>query len=48
MRIIYVLNRSKSLKNSAEVLGISERSIYRFIQGYKLKKIEGSWVQVED
>jgi len=48
MRIIYVLNRSKSLKNSAEVLGVSERSIYRFIQGYKLKKIEGSWVQVED
>jgi hypothetical protein len=48
MRIIYVLNKSKSLKNSAEILGISERSIYRCIQSYKLKKIEGSWVQVED
>lgn len=48
MRIIYVLNTSKTLRESARKLGISERSVYRFIDGYKLKKIEGDWVQIED
>ena len=48
MRILYVLNKSKNLRKSAEVLGVSERSVYRFIQGYKLKKIEGNWVQIEE
>ena len=48
MRIIQVLNSTKTLKKSAKILGISERSVYRFIEGYKLKKIEGSWVQIEE
>lgn len=45
--IIYVLNISKTIKEAAKRLQISERSVYRFIQGYKLEKIEGSWVQIE-
>jgi hypothetical protein len=48
MRIIQVLNTSKTLKESSIKLGISTRSVYRFIEGYRLKKIEGSWVQIED
>jgi hypothetical protein len=45
MRIIHVLNTAKNLRKSAEALGVSERSVYRLIQGYKLEKVEGSWVQ---
>ena len=48
MRIIYVLNTSKTLKESSRKLGISERSVYRFIDGYRLKKMEGTWIQMED
>lgn len=48
MRIIYVLNSSRTLKESAKKLGISERSVYRFINGYRLKKVEGNWIQIED
>ncbi len=48
MRIIQVLNDSRTLKESAKKLGISERSVYRFISGYNLKRIEGEWVQTEN
>lgn len=48
MRIIEVLNGEKTLKKSAKILGISERTLYRLIEGYKLKKIEGNWIQIEE
>jgi len=45
--VIYALNTSRTLKETARRLKISERSVYRFIKGYRLEKIDGNWVQIE-
>jgi hypothetical protein len=43
--IIKALN-TYSIKEAAEQLEISERSLYRHIKGYKLTKVKNSWIQV--
>lgn len=44
--VIEILNNTNSLKEASEILGISERSIYRIKKDYSLKKVSGDWVQV--
>ena len=38
IHILKVLNNQKSIKNSATLLGISERTIYRYLKGYHIIK----------
>ena len=45
IHIIKVLNLSKTIKKASERLEISERSLYRFIKGYKLKREDKDWFQ---
>lgn len=44
--ILRMLNTSKNLKQAAQKLGISERSVYRYIKGYKLEKSPTGWYQL--
>lgn len=46
LHILKILNQCKTNKDASKVLGISERSLYRYIKDYRLKKLEGSWVQI--
>jgi len=43
--ILKALNRNRFLKSAAEQLQISERTLYRLIDDYKLQKIDGEWIQ---
>jgi len=38
MWILEELNKNKTIKGAAEVLGISERTLHRNLKSYKLKK----------
>lgn len=44
--ILKILNTSKNLRQAAEKLGISERSIYRYKKEYKLEKSPTGWYQL--
>lgn len=44
--ILQALNNNKTQKAAAKTLNVSERTIYRYIHDYKLKKIDNEWNQV--
>jgi hypothetical protein len=45
--ILEYLNTSKTLKAASKKLGVSERSLYRYIKGYNLEKSGYGWYQIE-
>lgn len=46
IHILRILNTSKSLDEASLKLGVSSRSLYRYKKDYRLKKIDGQWVQI--
>lgn len=44
--VLKILNNTKTIKQASKVLGLSERTMYRYTKDYHLKKVDGSWVQV--
>jgi hypothetical protein len=48
MLILKILNTSKTITSASKKLGISERTIYRYIKGYNLEKSEDGWYQIEE
>lgn len=46
IHVLKALNTKRTIKEAAEALKISERSIYRYTKEYCLKKINGDWIQV--
>jgi hypothetical protein len=44
--ILKMLNTSKNLRQAAQKLEISERSVYRYIKGYRLEKSSTGWYQL--
>lgn len=43
LMILDALNKKRTLKESAKILGISERTLYRKIQDLKIKKCDGKY-----
>ena len=46
IHVIKALNSNRTIKEAAEALEISERTLYRYTKGYRLEKIDGDWIQV--
>lgn len=46
IHVMKALNSKRTIKEAAEALEISERTLYRYTKGYRLEKIDGDWVQV--
>jgi hypothetical protein len=44
--ILEILNQTSTIKEASNILGISERTIYRINKDYNFKKIEDDWIQV--
>lgn len=48
LHTLKVLNETKSIKESSQILGLSSRTLYRYLKEYKIKKIEGEYDQFLD
>lgn len=47
IHVLKILNTTDSLKEASKILGISERTLYRYNNRYSIKRLsKGSWVQL--